>query len=67
MALNNVDIPILGAYGAGVFGQNATVVAEIFRDTLSSKSYPFKKVVFAVIAGPNADAFKNVFCPYCNV
>lgn len=60
MAANHVDIPILGAFGCGVFGQDAKEVASIFATLLGSYNYPFTKVVFAVIPGPNADDFEEV-------
>ena len=44
---NNVDTLILGAFGCGVFGQDATEVCKLFLQHL--KTYHcFKKVVFAV-------------------
>lgn len=47
---NKVDTLILGAFGCGVFKQNAKEVAEIFKALLQSegKMLNFKKVVFAV-------------------
>ena len=56
-----VDIPILGAWGAGVFGQDAKEVATLFKEALESGRYNFKEVVFAILPGPNFDAFKEVF------
>lgn len=49
---NNVDTLILGAFGAGVFGQDAKEVAEIFLSMLR-KGYgrKFKTIVFAVPKG----------------
>ncbi len=65
MEKEHVAIPILGAFGCGVFGQDPKVVAKIFADTLKRKDYHFKKVVFAIIAGAdnntNYEAFKEVF------
>ena len=61
MQANNVNVPILGAYGCGVFGQDAKVVATIFKELLMKSEYTFEKVVFAVIPGPNLDDFKAVF------
>lgn len=60
---NNVDTLILGAYGCGVFGQNATEVAIIFREYLNTTHKCFKRVVFAIPKGKcgNLEAFKRVF------
>ncbi len=58
---NKIEVPILGAFGCGVFGQDAKEVARIFKATLNAGNYHFKKVVFAVISGPNADDFEEVF------
>lgn len=60
MAKEGVQVPILGAFGCGVFGQDAYEVAKIFKSCLDDCDYPFKKVSFAVIPGPNADAFEQV-------
>lgn len=61
MEEQHVDIPILGAFGCGVFGQDATTVATMFKQELESNRYGFKEVVFAIIPGPNSDDFKMVF------
>lgn len=61
MQANNVNVPILGAYGCGVFGQDAKIVATIFKELLNNPLYSFEKVIFAVIPGPNLDDFKSVF------
>ena len=60
-ARQHVQVPVLGAWGAGVFGQNAKEVAEIFKEHLDSGRYHFDIVVFAILPGPNFDAFKEVF------
>ena len=39
---------ILGAYGCGVFGWDASVVAELFREELASGKHVAKQVTFAV-------------------
>ena len=57
----NVNVPILGAWGAGVFGQDATEVATLFKEALESGRYSFDTVVFAILPGPNFDAFADVF------
>ncbi len=56
-----IDVPILGAFGCGVFGQDAKEVAQVFKEALNTGKYHFTKVVFAVIPGPNADDFEEVF------
>lgn len=53
---------ILGAYGCGVFGNNATEVASIFKYYLTGEyNHAFKKVVFAIPAGENLSKFIEVF------
>ena len=58
-----VDVLILGAYGCGVFGQNATEVANIFKEFLSTTHQCFDKVIFAIPDGKdkNLEKFKKVF------
>ena len=61
---NEVDILVLGAYGCGVFGQNPTEVAMLFKKYLeTTHSNCFKKVVFAIPNGDNNNlsSFKEVF------
>jgi len=60
---NNVDTFILGAYGCGVFGQDPSEVASIFKSFLDLGVYPFKKVVFAIPGETTANykAFENLF------
>lgn len=58
---NKVEILILGAYGAGVFGQDASEVATIFKEYLTSGRYSFKTVSFAIIPGPNVEPFTKIF------
>ena len=41
---------ILGAYGCGVFKQDATEVASIFKRLLAEEYHNFDKVVFAIPA-----------------
>ena len=62
---NDVDNLILGAYGCGVFGQNPTEVAEIFKECLdTTHKNCFSKVIFAIPKGRdnNLQAFEKVFC-----
>jgi uncharacterized protein (TIGR02452 family) len=58
-----VDVAILGAWGCGVFQQNPTEVAELFKEAFSKTS--LKKIVFAVPCSEhskeNYDAFVKVF------
>lgn len=63
MASESVDCAILGAYGCGVFGQDPTEVAQIFKEELTSGAYPFEHAVFAIIPSDvkTLDAFKRVF------
>lgn len=56
-----VDIPILGAFGCGVFAQDPIEVASIFRELIESGDYGFKKVDFAIIDEKTCDLFKEVF------
>lgn len=45
---NAIDILILGAFGCGVFKQNAYEVASIFKHYLSTTHHCFEHVIFAV-------------------
>ena len=47
-AEQGVDTIILGAFGCGVFSQNATEVMEIFKKYLSTEFKCFDKVIFAI-------------------
>ena len=60
---NNVSTLILGAYGCGVFGQDATEVANIFKEYLTTTHKCFDTVVFAVPNGRdgNYEKFVKVF------
>lgn len=60
---NNVNTLILGAYGCGVFGQDAREVASIFKEYLFSTHRCFEKVVFAIPNGRdgNLEKFKEIF------
>ena len=61
-ATKRVDTLILGAFGSGVFGQEAKEVAEITMDLLKHYDGVFKEVVFAVIdeKSANYQAFNDV-------
>lgn len=60
---NRVNTLILGAYGCGVFGQDATEVAQIFKEMLETTYKSFDVVVFAIPKGRdgNYEKFRNVF------
>ena len=63
---NQVDTLILGAFGCGVFGQNADDVAEIFINLLvTDYATEFKKVIFAIPIinndSVNYSKFQNMF------
>ena len=63
--VNEVDTLILGAYGCGVFGQDPTEVAGIFKEYLTTTHKGcFNRVVFAIPNGRNNNlqAFEKVFC-----
>lgn len=61
-ATQQVDTLILGAFGSGVFGQDAKEVAEITMKLLKHYDGVFKEVVFAVIdeKSANYQAFNDV-------
>ena len=62
-ALNRPEVLILGAYGCGVFGQDPTEVATIFKDLIKNKyANIFKMVVFAIpdMNSENYKAFRNI-------
>lgn len=59
---SNVSTLILGAYGCGVFGQDATEVASIFKEYLTTTYKCFDTIVFAVPNGRDANNLK-----FCNV
>lgn len=60
---NEVNTLILGAYGCGVFGQDAKEVALVFKEFLGNSHHSFDKVVFAVSNGRdgNLQKFREVF------
>lgn len=60
---NHVDTLILGAFGCGVFGQDAEEVAGIFKEYLETTHKCFEKVIFAVPEGKdkNLEMFEKVF------
>ncbi len=60
-AAHEIDTLVLGAFGCGVFGNDPTKVAILFRDWLEAHPGQFETVVFAIPGGPNLDAFMKVF------
>lgn len=60
---HKVEVLILGAFGCGVFGQDATEVAKTFKKYLDSGRYKFNTVIFAIPKGKdrNFELFKQVF------
>jgi uncharacterized protein (TIGR02452 family) len=60
MQAEEVQIPILGAWGCGVFGQDPREVATLFKEELTSGKYNFEKVIFAIPVGYNYDCFKEI-------
>lgn len=58
-AENKVNNLILGAYGCGVFAQDAQEVATIFKKYLDY--YKFDNVVFAIPYSENYKTFKEIF------
>ena len=62
-AENQVDTLILGAFGCGVFGQDAEDVCRLFVKYLTSSHRCFKKVIFAIpndVHSENYDKFFKV-------
>ena len=64
-AKESVDTLILGAFGCGVFSQDANEVANCFKNSLNKYGHHFSKVVFAVPCfsknDKNHEAFVKVF------
>ncbi len=64
-AHHHVDRLILGAWGAGVFGNDPDLIAECFAEPLQGElAGAFSEVVFAILGGPGAanyDAFAKRF------
>lgn len=56
---NKVETLILGAFGCGVFGQDAATVAKYFKKCLDTYDYHFKKVYFSILnRGKNDNYFE---------
>ncbi len=60
-AAHGVDGLVLGAFGCGVFGNDARRVAGLFKEWLDAHPGVFENVVFAVPGGPNAAVFEELF------
>jgi putative RNA 2'-phosphotransferase len=60
-ASEGITALVLGAWGAGVFGNDPEMVAEVLSTALSPRRHDFDIVVFAVPPGPNAAAFATRF------
>lgn len=61
---------VLGAFGCGVFGWDAEVVAEMFREELASGTHAATEVVFAVPRGrfdENLERFEHAFAAFPEV
>lgn len=56
-----VDTLILGAFGCGVFGQDAAEVAQIFRKYLSTDFKVFKRVVFAIPTNVHSENYTKFY------
>jgi uncharacterized protein (TIGR02452 family) len=66
-AHHRVERLVLGAWGAGVFGNDPELVASAFREPLrGDHAGAFAEVVFAVPPGPNLPAFTAAFGPVSN-
>ena len=60
-AVNEVDTLVLCAFGCGFFENDATQVANLFKQWLDAHPGMFERVVFAIAGGPSLDAFRAVF------
>jgi uncharacterized protein (TIGR02452 family) len=64
-AHNKVDTLILGAFGCGVFGQDAYEVVSIFKKYLSTTHKVFKKVVFAIPTNVHEENYAKAYEALC--
>ena len=58
---------VLGAFGCGAFGWDASVVAELFREELASGTHVAKQVIFAIPAArydENLPRFEHAFAAF---
>lgn len=61
---NNVETLILGAFGCGVFGQDAMMVAKYFKKYIKEYNYHFKNIYFSIYdrsSNGNYNRFKMIF------
>lgn len=61
---NRVDILVLGAFGCGIYGNCAQVVANAFKKALKECGHSFKAVVFAIYS--ESDENYNIFSATLN-
>lgn len=60
-AEQGVDTIILGAFGCGVFSQDATEVMEIFKKYLSTEFKCFDKVIFAIPSDVHSENYTKAY------
>ncbi len=60
-AAEGIEWLVLGAWGAGAFGNDPQLVARTFADALAPRRHLFERIVFAVPPGPNHDCFAARF------
>ena len=60
-ASSGKPVAVLGAFGCGVFGNDPRAVAKLFKEWLDKNSGVFERVIFPIPAGPNLNAFDEVF------
>lgn len=60
-AAEGITSLVLGAWGAGVFGNDPAMVAEVFATALGELGPRFKRVTFAIPRGPNHAPFASRF------
>ena len=62
---NGCDNLILGAWGCGVFHNNPTIVAQMFKEVITNNYFNIKNIIFAIINDHNStddnyNIFKNI-------
>jgi uncharacterized protein (TIGR02452 family) len=60
-ALNSADTLVLSDFGCGYMGNDADVVAGLFKRWLDEHPGQFETVIFAIAGGPALDDFRDVF------
>lgn len=58
-AVNDVDVPVLGAYGCGAYRNNPEEVAQLFKNVILEYDGVFKKIVFPVLDDGNSHKEHN--------